>query len=45
MRAARRTSWALFVLGMICIGPVVGMLTSRYPARRSWMLLAVIASH
>jgi MFS family permease len=34
----------LFVLGMICIGPVVGMLTSRYPARRSWMLLAVIAA-
>ncbi len=34
----------LFVLGMICIGPVVGMLTSRYPARRSWLLLAVIAA-
>jgi MFS family permease len=34
----------LFVLGMICIGPFVGMLTSRYPARRSWMLLAVIAA-
>jgi MFS family permease len=34
----------LFVLGMICIGPVVGMLTSRYPARRSWMLLTVIAA-
>lgn len=34
----------LFVLGMICIGPVVGMLTSRYPTRRSWLLLAVIAA-
>jgi len=34
----------LFVLGMICIGPVVGMFTSRYPARRSWLLLAVIAA-
>src|SRR5260370_30549987 len=34
----------LFVLCMICIGPVVGMLTSRHPARRSWLLLAVIAA-
>jgi MFS family permease len=34
----------LFVLSMICIGPVVGMLTSRYPACRSWLLLAVIAA-
>ena len=34
----------LFVLCTICIGPVVGMLTSRYPARRSWLLLAVIAA-
>lgn len=34
----------LFVLCMICIGPVVGMLTSRHPMRRSWLLLAVIAA-
>lgn len=34
----------LFVLGMICIGPVVGMFTSRYPARRSCLLLALIAA-
>jgi MFS family permease len=34
----------LFVLCTICIGPVVGMLTSRYPARRSWLILAVIAA-
>ncbi len=34
----------LFVLSMICIGPVVGMFTSRYPACRSWLLLAVIAA-
>ena len=34
----------LFVLGMICIGPVVGMFTSRHPARRSWLLLSVIAA-
>jgi MFS family permease len=34
----------LFVVCTICIGPVVGMLTSRHPARRSWLLLAVIAA-
>ena len=34
----------LFVLCTICIGPVVGMLTSRHPARRSWLILAVIAA-
>ena len=34
----------LFVLCMICIGPVVGMFTSRHPTRRSWLLLAVIAA-
>ena len=34
----------LFVLCTICIGPVVGMLTSRHPTRRSWLLLAVIAA-
>jgi MFS family permease len=33
----------LFVLGMICIGPVVGIFTSRYPARRSRLLLTLIA--
>ena len=34
----------LFVLCTICIGPVVGMLTSRHPTRRSWLLLAVIVA-
>jgi len=34
----------LFVLGMICIGPVVGIFTSRYPARRSRLLLTLIAA-
>jgi MFS family permease len=34
----------LFVLCTICIGPVVGVFTSRHPARRSWLLLAVIAA-
>ncbi|HXL20289.1 MAG TPA: MFS transporter, partial [Streptosporangiaceae bacterium] len=34
----------LFVLCSICIGPVVGMLTSRYPMRRSWLQLGVIAA-
>lgn len=34
----------LFVVSMVCIGPVVGVLTSRYPMRRSWLLLAVIAA-
>ena len=29
---------------MICIGPVVGLFTWRYPACRSWLLLAVIAA-
>ncbi len=33
----------LFVLGMICIGPVIGIFTSRYPARRSRLLLTLIA--
>lgn len=34
----------LFVVSMVCIGPVMGVLTSRYPMRRSWLLLAVIAA-
>jgi len=32
----------LFVLCTICIGPVVGLLTSRYPMRRSWLLLGFV---
>jgi hypothetical protein len=34
----------LFVLCTICIGPVVGMFTSRYPMRRSLLLLGLIAT-
>jgi MFS family permease len=34
----------LFVLCTIGIGPVVGMFTSRYPMRRSWLLLGIIAT-
>ena len=32
----------VFVLCTICIGPVVGMLTSRHPMRRSWLLLGIV---
>jgi MFS family permease len=32
----------LFVLCTICIGPVVGMLTSRHPMHRSWLLLGFV---
>jgi hypothetical protein len=31
-----------FVLCTICIGPVVGMFTSRHPMRRSWLLLGFV---
>jgi len=34
----------LFVVSMICIGPVIGVLTSRYPMRRSRLQLALIAA-
>lgn len=35
----------LFVAGTICIGPVVGVLTTRHPLRRSWVLLGVIGAN
>jgi MFS family permease len=34
----------LFVLCMIGIGPTLGLLTSRHPLRRSWLVLGVIAA-
>jgi MFS family permease len=34
----------LFVICTICIGPVIGVLTTRHPLRRSWLLLTVIAA-
>ncbi len=34
----------LFVLCMIGIGPVLGVLTTRHPLRRSWLVLGVIAA-
>jgi MFS family permease len=34
----------LFVAGTICVGPVVGVLTTRHPLRRSWILLGVIGA-
>ena len=33
----------LFVVATLCIGPVIGVLTMRHPARRSRMVLAIIA--
>jgi MFS family permease len=36
---------SLFVVCTICIGPVIGVLTTRHPMRRSWLLLAVIAAN
>ena len=36
---------SLFVVCTICIGPIVGVLTTRHPMRRSWVLLAVIAAN
>ena len=35
----------LFVVCTICVGPVIGVLTTRHPMRRSWLLLAVIAAN
>lgn len=32
----------LFVVSSIVIGPIMGTLTSRYPRRRSWLMLSVI---
>jgi MFS family permease len=34
----------LFVISAIVIGPVIGILTTRHPLRRSWLLLAVIGA-
>ena len=34
----------LFVLCTCCVGPVVGLLTTRYPLRRSWLVLAIIGA-
>lgn len=34
----------LFVICMIAIGPTLGVLTTRHPMRRSWLVLAVIAA-
>ena len=36
---------SLFVVCSILIGPVVGLLTTRHPLRRSWLLLSVIAAN
>jgi MFS family permease len=33
----------LFVVCTIAIGPLIGVLTTRHPLRRSWLLLAVLA--
>ena len=35
----------LFVVCAVCIGPVIGTLTTRHPLRRSWLLLSVIAAN
>jgi MFS family permease len=35
----------LFVVCAIVIGPVIGVLTSRHPLRRSWLLLSIIAAN
>jgi MFS family permease len=35
----------LFVVCTICVGPLIGVLTTRHPMRRSWLLLAVIAGN
>ncbi|MET0967486.1 MAG: MFS transporter [Nakamurella sp.] len=35
----------VFVLCTILIGPIVGYLTMRYPMRRSWLLLGIIAAN
>lgn len=32
------------VLASACVGPVLGMLTARYPRRRSWLLLGIIGA-
>jgi MFS family permease len=34
----------LFVLCSVVLGPIIGLLTTRHPMRRSWILLRVIAA-
>jgi MFS family permease len=36
---------SLFVVCAILIGPVVGVLTSRHPMRRSWLVLSIVAAN
>jgi sugar phosphate permease len=36
---------SLFVVCAIVIGPVVGVLTSRHPMRRSWLVLGIIGAN
>jgi MFS family permease len=36
---------SLFVLCAILIGPVIGVLTSRHPLRRSWLVLSIVAAN
>jgi MFS family permease len=36
---------SLFVVCAILIGPVIGVLTSRHPLRRSWLVLSIIAAN
>ena len=35
----------LFVFCSVVLGPVIGLLTTRHPMRRSWMLLGIIAAN
>jgi len=35
----------LFVLCSVVLGPVIGLLTTRHPMRRSWLLLGIIAAN
>ena len=36
---------SLFVVCAIVIGPVIGVLTSRHPMRRSWLVLGIVAAN
>jgi MFS family permease len=36
---------SLFVVCAILIGPVIGVLTSRHPLRRSWLVLSIIGAN
>jgi MFS family permease len=35
----------LFVLCSVVVGPIIGLLTTRHPMRRSWILLGIIAAN